>query len=193
MVDGATTVVKSGDVVDPSNPGTYTERYNSSDAAGNAATEVLHVVTVLDVLDGQVIVPKRFALERKSDGTVSFVPGSEVSVDSVIVADITEDDRRISTTSPPMKVGDELGYKTGVFTWDGSTYTLLPLARWVVTPGRHIHVIGMVPTQKLYLRDVTVNNGSYTTDAVTFEIVPGFGGVDFYWERPPSQEKWIRK
>jgi len=45
-VDGSGAAVVSGDTVDVNTPATYTVRYNYTDAAGNAATEVTRSVTI---------------------------------------------------------------------------------------------------------------------------------------------------
>ncbi|MHB1346774.1 MAG: immunoglobulin-like domain-containing protein [Candidatus Humimicrobiaceae bacterium] len=46
-VDGTGAAVVSGDTVDVTTPGDYTVKYNYTDVAGNAATEVTRTVTVL--------------------------------------------------------------------------------------------------------------------------------------------------
>lgn len=60
-VDQNIAVVKSGDTVNPAVAGTYTERYNYTDAAGNVADEVTHTVVVSSVVVAPS--PVRFVID----------------------------------------------------------------------------------------------------------------------------------
>lgn len=104
-------IVQSGDVITASTDlGTYTVRYNVSDAAGNAASEVTQTITIQDT-----VAP---VLNLNASSSINLNVGTAWTVPNVTATDTYDDDAVLTSQITQTGTVDPNTLSTYVVTWN---------------------------------------------------------------------------